>query len=139
MPKVCIERPNRSQKRIWTPPALTRIVRDVCEYWGIEQTEAAVFNGYCDVSSCEETAVAVKDILEVVLDVLELLVLLEIALGGVVGRVIKFLLRRFPVLNVILRLLERVIARYGSPSAGKEVVQDALEKVNALIAKSNRV
>lgn len=45
MPIVCVNRPNRTRKRTWGPPGLTRIVAKVCESHGGDAVEEAVSEG----------------------------------------------------------------------------------------------
>jgi hypothetical protein len=59
MPIVCINRPNRSRKREWTPVGLTRIVKLICDKHGQEVTEEACEEGYCGDTKCVKIATEV--------------------------------------------------------------------------------
>lgn len=127
MPIVCVNRPNRTKKRTWGPPGLTRIVAHVCDSHGPEATEAAFKEGFCGETQCEKivnevlSAIAGAGVAWAVLGALQNL--LEI-------RWLAFLLRKTAigrVMSVLLAQLSRNIPSFASKQAEIEWLQTALK------------
>lgn len=136
MPLVCIERPNRTYTRHWTPRALTRIVRDVCERYGQREVEQAVKAGLCEGElECEKVALAV---LEWAIWFLAIMEALEILLGIAESRwlsLLKLILKRIPGVNVLvlgLELLRGLIPRAPGSAADLAGLVEKLREITAV-------
>ena len=92
MPIVCINRPNRSSPRRWTPAGLTRVYQKVCELEGPEAAAQAVRRAPCAQPD------RLRQFLEEVEDILN-------GIGNLAGTIIA-------VTGLMKRLFRSAIWRY---------------------------
>lgn len=121
MPEKCYFKPNRTKIRRYTPDDLTRITRYVCFFYGVNETQEAIYNASedgknypgCDLCDdiCDELW---EEILEDLVDnsrrILKVLKLLQRLLGNAA---IRLLLRRIPQALVLLEALEFALEQAG--------------------------
>lgn len=133
MVMVCVNRPNRTRKRTWTPPALTRIVKEICENYGQEVTEEACAAGYCDWSQCQKVANA---IISMLLGYLSYLAVTGTLLSVLENPVVAWFLRKVPGFAAVMTLLRVENITADAVAVTSREVELMIEQLKDLLPQS---
>lgn len=136
MPIVCINRPNRSERRVWT----ARKVGQVCGYAlreGATQTELASELEECLGLPEQCDCALIRELIEGLLSALAAAILILGAPRGIVIRsfieLVRILVRRIPALAGLLAYLQRLETARNL----LEEIRSTAERIRQLVVKPN--